>query len=273
MKLSSKTLLAAAFLTVLPLSSALAQTASTCSISNWNGQGSAVAANAGSPPAIARYSGKCGLAVDGGKYVVDNTPNAEGNYRARFYVLTKGASGAVAVFKATSEDNGGGAEVLRVDFTGSAFKFYQNGTEVGQVTGVAANKWYSVEVAYKAGASFSADVAGAVSFTGSVAPVTSNIGNGKVGSSMLGAVSGTATGMGFDAFVSTRTADTAIGRLCRGDANGDSNISITDVLAVRNEALNNTLANGQPDCNEDGKVAVTDSICVRALAVNNQSCN
>lgn len=268
MKISSKTLLAAALLAALPMGNALA-----CSIGNWNGAGTAAAGNAGSPPDIARYSGKCGLSVDGGKYVIDNTPNNEGSYRARFYVLTKGASGAVTVFKATADDNGNGAEALRVDFTGSAFNFFQNGAQVGSVAGVQANKWYSVEVAYKAGDSFSAQVAGAANFTGQVNPVTSGIGNGTVGSSVLGAVSGTATGMGFDAFVSTRTPDTAIGRLCRGDATSDSIVNIADTIAVRNEFLSGTLSTGQPDCNEDGMIQVSDAVCVRSLFLNGQSCN
>lgn len=264
----SKTLLAAAVLAVVPMGSAMA-----CSISNWNGQGTAAAANAGSPPSIARYSGKCGLSVDSGKYVVDNTPNNDGNYRARFYVLTKGASGAVTVFKATASDNGQGAEALRVDFTGSAFNFFQNGAQAGSVTGIQANKWYSVEVAYKAGDSFSAQVAGAANFTGQVNPVTSGIGNGVIGSSTLGVVGGNATGMGFDAFVSTRAADTAIGRLCRGDANGDSTVNIFDAAAITAERNGGALATGQPDCNEDGTINVFDRACVVQLRQSGATCS
>ncbi|HMN35836.1 MAG TPA: hypothetical protein PKE36_10625, partial [Chiayiivirga sp.] len=85
MKISTRTLLAAALLVALPTSGAMA-----CTISNWNGTNTAAAANTGGPAeGIARYSGVCGLAVDSGKYVVDNTPGTEGTYRARFYVLTK----------------------------------------------------------------------------------------------------------------------------------------------------------------------------------------
>src|SRR5690606_37071250 len=121
---------AAALLVALPTSGAMA-----CTITNWNGSNTAAAANTGGPtnnPAtsIARYSGVCGLAVDTGKYVVDNTPGTEGTYRARFYVLTK-ATGTVTIFKASASDNGAGASVIEVDYTGSAFNFRQNGTAVG----------------------------------------------------------------------------------------------------------------------------------------------
>lgn len=259
MKISSRTLLAAALLVALPTSGAMA-----CTITNWNGTGTAAAANTGGPAqSIARYSGVCALSVDTGKYVVDNSPGTEGTYRARFYVLTKAVGGAVTIFKATSADNGGGTAVVEVDYTGSAFNFRQNGTTVGAgVTGIQPNKWYSVELFYKANTSFSATVGGAGSdaVVGTVSSATA--GAGTVGSAVLGAVSGStgSASLGFDAFESTRSETTAIGRLCRGDAKAptDGTRDIQDVLAVVGEINAGPLAGGQPDMNEDGQVNVND---------------
>jgi hypothetical protein len=263
MKISTRTLLAAALLVALPTSGAMA-----CTITNWNGTNTATAANTGGPAqSIARYSGICALAVDSGKYVVDNTPGTEGTYRARFYVLTKATGGTVTIFRAGSGDNGA-SPVIEVDYTGSAFNFRQNGTAVGAgVTGIQANKWYSIEVFYKANTSFSATVGGAGgdAVVGTVSSATA--GAGTVGSAVLGAVAGTtgAASLGFDAFESTRSETAAIGRLCRGDANGDATRNSGDGIATRNEFLTGALATGQPDCNEDGLVNSGDGVCTRNI--------
>lgn len=262
MKISTRTLLAAALLVALPTSGAMA-----CTISNWNGTNTAAAANTGGPtnnPAtsIARYSGVCGLAVDSGKYVVDNTPGTEGTYRARFYVLTKATGGTVTIFRAGSGDNGA-SPVIEVDYTGSAFNFRQNGNTVGAgVTGIQPNKWYSIELFYKANTGFNATVGGAGSdaVVGTVSSATA--GAGTIGSAVLGAVAGTtgSASLGFDAFESTRSETTAIGRLCRGDAKAptDGTRDIQDVLAVVGEINAGPLAGGQPDMDEDGQVNVND---------------
>lgn len=254
---SPRTLLAAALLTALPMGSALA-----CTVSAWTGNGTATTAdNTGGPgDGVARYSGVCGLVVDSGDYVIDNTPGSEAVYRARFYVLTRATSGAT-IFRATASDDGAGAEVLAVDFNGSAFSFTQNGSAVGVVNGIVADRWYSIELFYKANETFSAEVAGAASFTGSVAPVTTGIGAGTIGSAVLGVAAGAGTGFGFDAFESTRSETTPIGRLCKGDTNGDDTRNINDVLAVVGE-INGTLSDGQPDFDEDGVVNVNDVLGV-----------
>ena len=271
MKISPKTLLAAALLTALPMTSAMA-----CTVSMWSGTGTATtAANAGGPAEnVARYSGLCALTGNSGEYVIDNSPGAESIYRARFYVLTRPTSGDVTIFRATAADNGAGAEVIKVDFDGTSLKFTQNGTAAGSVTGVSANKWYSVELLYRAGAELSATVAGAVSFTGS-SSVTTGIGAGTVGSAVLGVVAGTVSGsekFGFDAFESTRSETTAIGRLCRGDVNGSNTITVGDRTAVNTEVLSGVYASGQPDCNEDGQITVGDRTCVNNLILAGTTC-
>lgn len=263
MKISTRTLLAAALLVALPTSGAMA-----CTISNWNGTNTAAAANTGGPAeGIARYSGVCGLAVDSGKYVVDNTPGTEGTYRARFYVLTK-ATGTVTIFKASASDNGGGASVIEVDYTGSAFNFRSNGAAVGSgVAGIQANKWYSIEMLYVSGGNFTASVWGAGG-TAEVGNVSGAAGTGTVGSAVLGAVAGStgAASLGFDAFESTRSETTAIGRLCRGDANASGSRTVADAVIIRNEfAGAGALATGQPDTNEDGAVSVADAVLVRNM--------
>lgn len=266
---SPRTLLAAALLTALPMGSALA-----CTVSAWTGAGTATTAdNAGGPgDGIARYSGVCGLVVDSGDYVIDNTPGSEAVYRARFYVLTRATSGAT-IFRATASDDGAGAEVIKVEFNGSAFSFTQNGTAAGSVPGIVADRWYSIELFYKANDTFSAEVAGAATFTGSVAPITTGIGNGTIGSAVLGVAAGAGTGFGFDAFESTRSETTEIGTLCRCDANGNGDLNIADRLTMNQELTGAVLASGQPDCNEDGQVNIADRLALNTRLLAGDSCN
>lgn len=267
MNFTSRKLLAAALLAAIPMGSALA-----CTTGNWtdvaNGGGDIDGTpTAGSPPTVARYSGECGLAADAGDLVTNNAPDGEGVYRARFYVYTGGTG---TVFRATADDNNAGAEVLRVEYSAGTFSFFQNVAAAGTVTGagVVADKWYSVELLYVAGEAdgFSATVAGNQTFTGSVAPGVA--GAGTIGSHSLGNIGGAGTVLG-DAFESTRSEDTEIGRLCRGDVNGAEPIAINvfDRTAVTNEILNGTLAAGQPDCNEDGAVNVFDRTCVTTFVL------
>lgn len=272
MKISSRTLLAAALLVALPTSGALA-----CTVANWNGANTATtAANAGGPAdGIARYSGVCALSVDSGKYVTDNTPGTEGIYRARFYVLTKATGGTVTIFKAGSDDNAGGTAAIEVDFTGSTFAFRQNGASAGSVSGIQANKWYSIEMFYKAGNAFTASVwgAGGTSEVGNV-NVTSAVGSATVGSARMGAISGS-TGtakLGFDAFESTRSETTAIGRLCRGDATGEGNLNIADRMAINQELAGISYQSGQPDCTEDGTLNIADRLCLNQRLLAADTC-
>jgi hypothetical protein len=71
-----------------------------------------------------------------------------------------------------------------------------------------------------------------------------------------------------DAYESRRS--TAIGRLCRGDANNDGSRNSGDGIVIRNEFLSATLAAGQPDANEDGAVNSTDGIVVRNIFLGGQ---
>lgn len=258
MKISNKFLLAAALTMALPMGSAMA-----CTVSNWLGTGTATDVNnAKGPPATARYSGICALTVGTGTYVVDNSPGAEGTYRARFYVLTRSVSDPVTIFKATASDNGGGANVVDVSFNGSQFSFNQNGSAAGSVTGIQVGKWYSVEVFYKANTSFTVKVWGAG--TGAqVGSYSGAAGAGTIGSAVLGISNGiAATAFNFDAFESTRSEATEIGRLCRGDGAVNGTRDISDVVALFSELNGVTYASGQPDMNEDGSVNINDAMAL-----------
>lgn len=274
MKFTSRKLLAAALLAVIPMSSALA-----CTTANWtaaeNGGGTvAPGTTAGNPgDGVARYSGECGLAGTTGQFVTNNAPDGETTYRARFYVHT-GSTGTTTVFRATADDSNAGAEVIRVDYDAGAgsFVFAQNGSAAGSVTGIVANKWYSVEVFYDQNTTFSAEVSGNQTFTGSLPATVA--GAGTIGSHSLGAIAGGGGTVRVDAFESTRSADTPIGALCRADANGDGVRNSGDGLQIRNEFLNQAYVSGQPDCNEDGIVNSGDGLCVRAIFLSgNGACN
>lgn len=265
MKISSRTLLAAALIASLPMGSALA-----CTTSNWNG-GAAGGAAAGnqkgrnSEPAVPRYSGECALkaANAGSSYVTDNSPGSEAVYRSRFYVFTGSAASGSKIFAASADDNNGGAEAFSITINNNAFNFAVNGTTVPTIP-AAANKWYAVETLYRASGAFRATVRGAGAATETVVNSAGNAGAVNVGSARLGVLSATtnATAMAFDAFESTRSADTVIGRLCPGDANGDNFVNSGDALAALNEfPPSGPYAPGQPDCNEDGFVNSGDAIC------------
>ena len=269
MKISSRTILAVALMAALPATSAMA-----CTVSNWNGTNTATtAANAKGPAdGVARYSGECALTVGSGKFVVDNSPGAEAVYRSRFYVLTRPVTGAVTIFKATASDNGAGAAAVEITFDGTSFAFSQNGAAAGSVTGIQADKWYSIETAYKAGNAFTASVWGAGGST-EVGSVSGTAGAATVGSAVMGISNGTAaTAFNFDAFESTRSEATAIGRLCRGDANGSSTITSADRASITAE-INGAYATGQPDCNEDGRVNSADRACITSLITIGASCS
>jgi hypothetical protein len=264
---------------VLALGSALslgASNAMACTFSAWNG-GATGAPVAASPTGTSDASPKrvaalCGLQTQSGvqSFVTDNSPGTEGTYRARFYVFTGTATTAGTVFSATSADAGGGTEVIAVDLNPATdqFTFFVNGTNVGTAPAVD-RKWYGIEVAYVSGTSFSATskTSDTTNIRASITTtVTNNTpGTGTVASARLGNIDGLTAApaaINVDEFDSSR-GTTAIGYLCRGDANNSGGITATDRFAITQElALPPVFAPGQPDCNEDGRVTATDRFCV-----------
>ncbi|MEJ5207009.1 dockerin type I domain-containing protein [Denitratimonas sp. CY0512] len=276
---SPRTLLAAALLTALPMGSALA-----CTTSAWSSvTGSAEAGNPkgrDGEPAVPRYSGTCGLqaASAGASYVTDNSPGAEAIYRARFYVFTGSAANNPKIFSATTEDDNGGTEVVGIALNGSAMAFTVNGTTVSSTVPVAASKWYGVEIAYAANGPFEAKVRGANAAAETVVASAGNAGALTVGSASLGVLNAAANTipLAFDAFESTRSADTEIGRLCPGDANNDGLVNSGDALAAINEfPPSGSYSLGQPDCTEDGLVNAGDALCAmnRFTVPTQRSCS
>lgn len=277
MKSMTKNLMAAALLMALPVGASFA-----CTTTAWNGNtGAAAGAEAGGPvPAtggFARYSGSCALRTGTGEFVTDNTPGGTGSgteavYRARFYVLTS-STGAAKVFSATSGDSNGGTEAIGVTYDATAGSFTFSGVTASAVTGITAGRWYSVELFHNTAGgagSFTASVAGNNGFTGSSTGTATATG---IGSASLGMISGGAGTLIVDEFESTRSADTAIGRLCVGDTNASGTRNVADAIAARNEFLSAgaTPAGGQPDANENGTVNAQDSLIIRNLFLAGQT--
>ncbi len=265
----TKSLMTAALLAALPLSGALA-----CTTDLWD---TTTAADAGNPkgrnsePVTKRYSGTCGLSVAlaGSSFVTDNKPGSEAIYRARFYVFTGSAANSPKIFSASAADNNGGTEAFSIAITGgNALAFTVNGTTVPTVP-VTTSKWYGVEVFYNASGQFTAKVRGAGQLTaGNASEVTvtsaGNAGAVNVGSARLGVLNAAAqtTALAFDAFESTRSSDTPIGRLCPGDADGNNIVNVQDAIAAIDEfPANGIMATGQPDCDENGLVNSVDAGC------------
>jgi hypothetical protein len=166
------------------------------------------------------------------------------------------------------------------DTAANAFKIYTGADATADATVPAAEgSWYAVELNYSnaspAELRYTIVGAGGNVLANDVAITTGITGTDVIDQAELGWVSNiTAGGTGeitTDAFESRR--NTAIGRLCRGDSNGDAALNVGDRVSMTNEILRSPglfPAAGQPDCNEDGAVNVGDRVCVtnRILAVN-----
>ncbi len=269
MKLKTLALVAATGLGLVGAPSVFA-----CSITAWNGgaTGTPVAGRPTDASPTARYSQQCGLrAGAANNFVTDTTPNAEQTYRVRFYVYTGLTSGPAQVFRATNAAN---AQMIGVtyDATASNFTFNTSGGS-GTVASIVANRWYSVELNWQRSTSnMAVTVRGAGATTDSTATVTGVGASDVIDNAQLGWITGAgvaaARPITVDAFESRRS--TAIGRLCRGDANNDNTRNSGDGITIRNEFLSGTLAAGQPDANEDGSVNSGDGIIVRNLFLGGQ---
>lgn len=259
-----------------------AQSATACSTALWDGAPATATAGEPSgtvgPASFRRYSGRCGLKASAvNQTVTDDSPSAETTYNARFYVFTGGVTGEADIFNARNAAN---ANIIRVTWDGTNFRFYKNGGTAVTVAG-AASRSYGVEVRWTAaGANMTALVRGnnAASITTVSVPGPTG---GVIDTAVLGWISGGTLPGGadqpnFDEFDSRRTSN--IGFLCRGDANGDTSINIFDRGAVNQDILaqagnpGNNLASGQPDANEDGVVNIFDRGVINTLISSNPTC-
>ena len=262
-----------------------AQSVSACDIAAWSSATGLTAADAKDPTTGGkRYSGKCALTVSNAstpRFVTDTTPN-DATYRVRFYYFTGALTGAAAdIFQA--RNTAGTINIMRVTHGSGQLSFTTNGGGAAQTVTVQDNKYYAIELDWAAGAGTgsmtgtvtgagSATPAGTISFTG-----LSNSAD-LIAEARLGLISGAPTvtnPVHFDEFDSRRT--TSPGRLCRGDANGDSTVNVTDIgakvaeiLAPANPAV---LTTGQPDTNESGGVDVSDIGADVAIILANTPCS
>lgn len=238
-----------------------------CSIAAWNGgpMGSPLAGRPTDATPVARYSGQCGLrAAASGSFVTDNTPTAEATFRARFYIYTGLTTGSAVVYRAL---NAASAEQISVTYNQGAgnLSFAIPGAAAQTVPAVA-NAWYSIELNWAAAGTLFATVRGNAATTDATANITGGTAGGAIDTAQLGWVSGAGTvtgtsrGIIADAYESRRS--TAIGRLCRGDANANNAITVGDAVQILNESFpGGALTSGQPDCNENGAVTVGDAVC------------
>jgi hypothetical protein len=246
----------------------LAGTAEACSITAWSATNTtAIAADAGGPPAIRRYIGLCALdAGADGKVVAENSPDNETLYRARFYFYPEITAGSAKIFSATASDNGAGGEVIGLSYNANGtLTLLGSGASVATVTGLNPAFWYGIEVTYRSGNELSMTVSGGGGRVSSSAAAAAGIPTAGVGSHALGFMSGSGTaggGFQFDEFEASRSADAAIGFRNRGDAIPDSVYDIFDVLAILNEFRGQGLALGSSDAEEDGDVDIFDVLAV-----------
>ena len=220
---------------------------------------------------IPRYAGRCGQASRAaGNFVTDNTPSTETTFRARFYV--KAANDGAVVFRAS---NAADQTMITVTYAAAGFTFATTGAPA-QSAPVTPGRWYAVELNWAAGQAMT----GLVQGNGSSTPLNlvstgAAAAGDRIDNAQLGWISGGAAGspIAVDAYESRRT--TAIGRLCRGDANGDGNRNSGDLITVRNEFLSisspsPTFATGEADVNEDAAVNSGDLIGIRNIFLATQ---
>lgn len=275
------------------------QAASACSISAWQQPATGLTVADTGDTGFSRYSGRCSLRVINsnggtGRFVTDVTPNNETSYRLRFYYFSGNISGVTDIFQAR---NTGGTNIIRVTHDGNQLSFTTNTGGAAQTVTVLDNRYYSIELAWAAGAgtgSMTGSVRGASSAGQTVFPAPApgnlagtvnfaNLANSadSITEARLGMIAGNPTVTApvyFDEFDSRRTQNP--GRLCRGDAGGGPNgapdglIGSADRILITNEILNNALTKpqGAADANEDGIIASADRIAVTNMILNGGTC-
>lgn len=242
-----------------------------CSTGAWSS--TTAGSIAGDPTnGIARVAGKCGLEVTGTGSVIDNTPDGEATFIARFYFFGKNLSaGTHEIFTATSADDGGGTAQFNITYDGTDIIIDAAGGGGTSTSAPAlSDKWNLIEVEWNAGAAGSLWVN--ADATTDAASTTFTSGAGSIGSAELGAMTGIGSEKAlFDDYVSHRTLP--VGSVLDGDANDDLAVNSGDIGAVVNEFLSGTvesnLAIGQPDCNLDGDVNSGDIGCIVQIFLGN----
>jgi hypothetical protein len=240
--------------------------------------------NGGGGGTATRYSGLCGLrAVSAGQNVADGTPVAESTYIARFYAHVNMSNGVPVVFRVaegSSPEIAGSVPLIRIQYNRANERFEavnRTGTvsPIGAASSAPNNKFYHIHLSWaRATGNLDVSVQGGGATTATTASLTgfsSTSGSTGPDFAQLGWVEGAAVGqINVDAFESRRS--TNIPRLCRGDANGDTNLNVGDRGTVTTETLGGALGSGQPDCNEDGVVNVGDRGCITTRVLAGNTC-
>jgi hypothetical protein len=183
----------------------VATTALACSLSGWSSSsGTPIANQPNDSPPVARYSGFCAMQADEiGDFVTDNSPQDEDIYFVRFYVYTGTHTGGnVDIFQARNDV---GANMIRVQYSGTQLTFMMGGTGTSRTATVVPNRWYSIELDWEAAApgGLSISVQGAGSATPiSVTPISGiNNESDRITEARMGKIAGAGAGfMNFDAF-------------------------------------------------------------------------
>lgn len=262
---------------VLGFSVSGAVVAQTCTLDNWNGgaveTGEALLA-ASRAAGNRAYAGPCSLKVtldSSDAYLVDDTPLAETQFNVRFYFFLDSVDADVTLFEAVDENSN---SIITVSYDSIYNEidvvFLYDGGDLSESVSVGplASGWNSLEIQWESKAGEQATISLGNSETSSNSASSGSIDTSamSIDSVRLGAISGpVAVPSGgviyFDDYDSRR--DTVPGRLMAGDATGDGQLNIFDVVAARNEILGNAVADGIPDCNEDGAVNIFDVVCMR----------
>lgn len=243
--------------------------AHACTTDGWLGGTSGLPDNgdAGSPPALSRYSDLCSLAVTDASWV--QSPSAsDTRYIGRFYVYPNlTGTGSVDLLAAYSDD-AGASLLFKIAYDGSQFTFDASGATGGSSSVTAKSGWNLIEFEYNSDGNFNYWLNETWDFdtlaytTGPTDTFAS--GTGTVDSVRLGApngMGGTLAGtIYYDAYEAHRT--TNVGALIRGDANKDGAVNTGDIGTVITEFFAAGLSTGTPDCNEDGLVNTGDIGCI-----------
>ncbi|MCF6263562.1 MAG: hypothetical protein L3J24_08275 [Xanthomonadales bacterium] len=234
----------------------------TCNTAAWLG-GATGAINPNDPSnSVSRVKGFCGLEVTGTGHVQDDSPAAETSFVGHFYFLPDfSGTGSTDIFVAYA-DTAAASEAIVISYDGTNITIDASAIGGGSAAVAAASGWNLVEFAWESGTTgnfwVNADA------TSDPVSATFTPGSGSIEAVRLGAPNGLGGFTGrslFDEYVSNRTQ--AVGALLIGDANGNGNLSIADVITLFNElnAGAPVLASGQPDCNLNGSVTIADVIC------------
>lgn len=247
-----------------------AQAASACTLNNWSAvvgldetdasQGT-IAPGGPNPTApdevlSARYSGLCAMAASGQGYVEDTSPGGIDRIRARFYVLADNTDNAVVY-----EGFNGTTSIFTVQVgSDGVVTLSGDGISPPLTAAGSSGNWNSIELDWNAGGDQVSLWVNSDAATES-ADDTGGLNSGQVVTSVqLGNLSAAAGSLSFDAYESRRT--TEVGRLLRGDADGNSTVGGGDITAIIDEFLNGNIAEGQPDCDENGSIGAGDISCI-----------